>query len=189
MGLLVDFPAKGVCRVHLQTFVFVSVVGRYSYLRVGETDRSYYYLTLHNGIIDMEHHGKQSDFVTRGLKAHSKCDLRHAARIYMDSTLAKTDKAIEILDAILLSNQDRINFLPDQPKEREKRERLTKIEKSKLKANTISLEQLCEKLDVEPSRVRAAFRRHNFEKPGARWQWPKSQLTELLAKVKNLLKS
>lgn len=182
----VKFPPKGVCRIKMATMVYLTRQGNYSYLLVSSTERFNYFLTLHKGQVEIERHGTKSEFML-GLRPHSKCGIKHAAKIYMTSTLPKTDQAMEVLDAIMLSSLDRVNFFSYQPVEREKRERLTKKERTRLKANTIKLEKICDDLGVEPSVVRSRFRRKGIERPGGKWAWPKSQVSEIIKQIKLLM--
>lgn len=170
----------------MKTLVYLTKFGNYSYLLVSSTKMFNYFLTLHRGQVEVERHGVNSEFM-KGLKAHSKCDIKHAANIYLASTLSKTDQAIEVLDAIMLSSPGRTNFFSYQPVERERRERLTKKERTKLKANTVKLEKVCEDLGVEPSAVRSRFRRKGIECPGGRWAWPKSQIPDVIKQIKEIM--
>lgn len=181
----INMPPANVCRIRMKTLVYMSKQGRHSYILVGENQTHRYYLSLATGSIELEKHAKGSEFVKRQLVPYWKCDLRHVADIYWNSTLIKSDPAIQVLDEIRLSGPDRLNFLELVPAEKVKP---TKAERVKRKANQVSLEKICQELGVSTSRVRAAFRRVDFQKPGARWAWGKSQAALVKAKIKELLK-
>lgn len=183
----VQFPPLGVCRVLMKTFLFITRQGRYSYLLVSESARYNYYLTLHKGQIELEKHGKESEFV-KTLLPHSKCNLKHAAEIYLKSTLSKTDEAMEILDRIQFSTDDQTDFMLVKPVEREKKERLSKKERTQLKANQVTLEKLCRMNDWNPQSIRSMLRRAKVERPDGKWVWPKSKVPDIVAVIKGLLK-
>lgn len=185
----VKFSPLGTCRIDMQTFVYITKTGGYSYLLVCKSPTYNYFLTLHRGQVEVEKHGVHSEFMNT-LKAYSRCDLKHAAEIYLKSTLPKTDEALEILDRIQFSPLDRSTFFDKVPVERERKKkvRLTKKEKITVKANTISLEKICEDLGISPSAVRARFRRAKTQKPGSKWAWPKSQVPEIMKMIKGLMK-
>lgn len=181
----INMPGKGLLRIRMRSLIYVTKQGRYSYALVGENQTHRYYLTLSKGSIELEKHGKHSEFV-RGLIPYWKCDLKHFVEVYWSSTLVKSDEAIQVMDEIrLCQDPSQVNFLTLLPAEKVK---VTKAERVKRKANQVSLESICEKLKVPPSRVRAAFRRVDFQKPGARWEWGKSQAVEVTKKIKELLK-
>lgn len=176
----VSWPADGLIRIRMQTLVYVTRQGRYSYLMVGKTSRFYYFLTLHDGEVRVERHGITSEFMA-GLLPHSKCSIKHASQIYLRSTLPKTDQATEVLDAIQFSSPERTNFFSYQPEEREKRERPTRQERSIQKANMVTLEKICESAGMTTSVARGRLRNAGIEKPGARWSWPKNKASEIIA--------
>ncbi len=173
----------------MQTLVFLTRHMRYSYLYVGETDRYKYFLTLQSGTIDLERHGQDSEFVKKEIVPYSRCSLKHAAKIYSTSTLGRTDKAAAVISAILKSKDSETRFIAPQVGKSGERERLSKQERSQLRANTLSLKQLAAQVGITSQHLRSLLRRSNLEKPGGRWAWPKSQSPALIKQIKNLMKS
>lgn len=159
----------------------------YSYILVRVGEKYNHYLRLHNGIIEVVRLGSESETV-RDMKPYNKVDIKHAARVYRDSYLPKTDEAKQILKEILANkDDDRRNFIFDEgPDKKSKLEKPTKAERAQVKANMVTLEKICEDLDLVPSRVRSAFRRHDIKKPGHGWTWPKSEYSQVVKMVKQL---
>lgn len=166
----------------------------YSYLLVRSGEKYNHYLRLHEGLIEVVRFHKEAELV-QNLVPYNKYSLRHAAEVYSVSHLPKTDQALQVLDVILKStDDDQMNFLLDIPPEKADRkprksklEKSTKEERQKEKANTVTLEKLAVQLSTTPSRIRAAFRRHNTPKPGARWEWKKSEQDQILKMIKAIL--
>ena len=186
-NISVDFPPLDACRLEMRTFVFLTYHLRNSYLYVGETDRYKYFLTLQSGAVDLERHGKDSDFVKNDIYPYGRCGLKHAARIYRSSHLEKTKKAQDMLDLIISSPDTQINFIHSQVGEKAEKERISKQERAQIKANTISLKQLASQVGITSQHLRSILRKNDFEKPGGRWSWPKSQFPLLVKQVKKLI--
>lgn len=161
----------------------------YTYLLVRRGEKYNHYLRLHTGVVEVIRLGKSSEQVQR-LVPYPKFPLKHAANVYLKSYLPKTDEAYRVIEAILSSDDDdQMNFLLDEDAgfTKEKLEKPTKVERSIEKANMVTLEKICQDLDLKPARVRAAFRRHQVKKPGTGWHWDKSEYSKIVKQIKEIL--
>ena len=180
----VTFVGPRQCRILLMSSVFLDRT--YSYLLVRSGDRYNHYLRLHEGTVELIRFHKESELVLR-LRPYPKHGLRKAAQVYMSSPLPKTDEAQAVLESILAStDDDQMNFVFDAS-EKQKLDRPSRQERQAKKANQVSLEQICEELEITPNRARGIFRRNNIDKPGARWEWNKSERDQVVKMIKKFL--
>jgi hypothetical protein len=156
-----------------------------TYLKVAGTEKYNYFVTMESGRIEVVRTKKSSQLMNE-LKPYNKYSLKHAAHIYLTSTLEKSEKAERMLKAIL-RNKDltRTNFLEGPDKDRI--EKPTKTERLTEKANEVTLEQICQDIRLDPKKVRALFREHNVPKPGNRWTWEKSNRDNVIKQIKSMM--
>lgn len=169
--------------VNFQSRIFLNR-NRNTYLLVAEGEKYSHFVTMETGMIETKRVPKASQFV-KELIPYNKCSLKHAAHVYMTSTLEKSSLAKSILQSIL-RNQDnsKVDFLPGNVKE--KAEVPTRQERTQEKANEITLEKICEDLKLNSKHIRAWFREHNVPKPSNRWTWPKSKRDEIVKLIRKL---
>ena len=155
-----------------------------TYLKVGENDKYVHFVTMESGQIELIRTPKHSQLINE-LVPYNKYSLKHAAQIYMGTTLEKTSKARRALQNILRSTDDsRTDFLPVM--ERDKLNKPTRQERLQEKANEVTLEQICKASGRDSKVVRALFREHDIKKPGNRWTWPKGQRDKIEKLIKSL---
>lgn len=157
---------------------------RNTFLLVGSGEKYHHFVTMENGLIETKRLNKTSqelkDFIP-----YNKYSLKHAAEIYLNTTLEKTSKAKRIL-RIIMANKDelRMNFLPTS--EHEKAEKPTRVERIQEKANEITLEQICKSMSLDSKYVRSLFRNNDVKKPGQRWTWPKTERDGVVKLIRSL---
>lgn len=155
-----------------------------TYLKVAENEKYVHFVTMANGQIELIRTPKHSQLV-QDLVPYNKYSLKHAAQIYMGTTLEKTSKARRALMNILKStDMTKTDFLPVM--EREKLNKPTRQERLTEKANEVTLEQICKATGRDSKVVRALFREHDIKKPGNRWTWPKGQRDKIEKLIKSL---
>ena len=189
MKIRVTFLGPRQARAIFMSNVFLDKT--YTYLLVRTGERYNHYVTLNTGTMEVVRLGKDSEIVQR-LRPYPKYSLKHAAEIYLRSTLIKTDEAVEVLDAILNNEDDeQINFLLEKKNHRDSKrgglEKPTKQERNIIRANMVSLDQICNELKIAPARARALLRKHDVKKPGASWSWEKSQYSQVLNMFRKML--
>lgn len=157
---------------------------RYTYLLVGEGERYKHFVTMETGSIELRRAGKESQLV-KDLIPYNKYSLRHAADVYLKTTLEKSSKAKRVLQNVIRNKDDsRTDFLLVSEKGRA--EKPTRLERLQDKANEITLEQVCKELKLDPKYVRALFRNNNVQKPGNRWTWQKTQKDQIVKLIRKL---
>ena len=178
----VTFLGPRQCRVQFRSFVYL--LDTYSHILVRSGSQYNHYLRLYNSIVEVVRFHKESDEVGK-MRPYNKFPLKHAAQVYLETSLPKTDEAGAILQEILSSKEDdRTNFFPESHQPVEKREKPTKAERVINKANSVTLDQVAEGLDMTPQKLRHLLRDNEYPKPGSRWQWPKSQYEKLISEFK-----
>lgn len=169
--------------VKFQSLVFLNH-RRNTFLLVGSGEKYHHFVTMQDGFIDTVRLGKHSQTV-KDLLPYNKYSLKHAAEIYLNTTLEKTSKAKRILRIIMANKDDsRMNFLPTA--EKDKAEKPTRVERLVEKANEITLEQICKSINMDSKRARSLFRENNIKKPGQRWTWAKSEKDGIIKLIKSL---
>jgi hypothetical protein len=169
--------------IKFQSLVFLNH-RRNTFLLVGTGEKYHHFVTMENGLIETKRLNKTSQAV-KDLIPYNKYPLKHAAQIYLNTTLEKTSKAKRILRIIMANKDDsRMNFLPTS--EHEKAEKPTRVERIQEKANEITLEQICKSINMDSKRARSLFRDNNIQKPGQRWTWAKSERDRIVKLIKSL---
>lgn len=186
MKLQVTFLGPHQQRIQFVTFVYLQ--GTYTHILINRGKLYNHYLRLYQGTVEIVRFHQESEEVL-GMRPYNKYPLKHAARVYLETTLPKTDEAMDVLMRILASDTegDDLNFLPTTPAEVLKREKPTKTERMTNKANSVTLEQIAQDLNITPQHLRGILRNHDYKKPGARWQWPKTERERLMAQFKKFL--
>lgn len=169
--------------IKFQSLVFLNH-RRNTFLLVGSGEKYHHFVTMENGLIDTKRLNKTSQEI-KDFIPYNKFSLKHAAEIYLSTTLEKTEKAKRILRIIMANKDDsKTNFLPIT--EKDKAEKPTRVERLVEKANEVTLEQICKSMNLDSKRARSLFRENDIQKPGQRWTWAKTEKDRIVKLLKSL---
>lgn len=146
---------------------------RHTYLLVHRGQRYDYYLTMRDGFIEVVKEGKDSEAVAE-LTPCRKRDLLYAAKVYKSSTLMRTDHAAEVMENIL---QGKEQLLPSALLSTA--DKLSFKDRMVVKANTVKLSAICEKLDLPYGKCTKLLAKLGYKPDGKFWQWQKGEAEDV----------
>lgn len=132
----------------------------HSYLLVHSGENYNHYLTIVNGVIELQQISIESQVVS-GLRTLWNYDICRAARIY--NKCMQSPEAKEVLACIL--NGTDLHLV-------EKR-------KNKEKINMVSIYNICSRIRVPRFRCVKLLMKWQVEKDGKLWRWPKAQAAQI----------
>ena len=139
---------------------------RRSYIRVRTGPKFHVFLTMAEGFIDCVKMGIHSEQFA-ALIPQPTYDYQKALRIYIESTLNRTPRAVQEMTLLLDGS-------PDTPRR--------KIVAPECAEGEYTLEQLASEFNITPQVARKTLRKR-MEKPAGRWVWPTPEAASLARNI------
>lgn len=140
---------------------------RHTYLMFRDNEKTRQYVSMVNGQIEIIQLTRRE---WKELIRYKECTPEHFAEVYLKSTQDMSRQARAILKSIL-----------GQPEEK-----LSPTESPRFPEGSISLQQLCEVYNWNPSKVRKQLRKL-MNKPGGRWNFTPDEADKIVTMVKECL--
>ena len=144
--------------------------GRHTFLEFRDTGKVKHFVTMTNGVIEIIQLSV-NEVKSNGLKPHNSTP-EHFARVYLSSYLEISRSARAILNGIIGHSEA---HSPEPAA-------------TSFSGGSVSLEQICEGLKLDPSRCRKYLRKL-VEKPGGRWAWSPEEAEKISSLLKECFNS